>query len=112
MNSNQTLADRLAIYLAAYKHYVAIKSKARLQDGAIFGEALARDLAEIVFDYKDLVNLNLKTSFPAIDLGSAAAGCANSAPRDRHHIDTAAAPAISACSIIQPFQLRIVARPG
>ncbi|MCY0852452.1 SMEK domain-containing protein [Cupriavidus sp. D39] len=76
MNSNQTLADRLAIYLAAYKHYVAIKSKARLQDGAIFGEALARDLAEIAFDYKDLVNLNLKTSFPAIDLGSAAAGCA------------------------------------
>ncbi|MCY0853394.1 SMEK domain-containing protein [Cupriavidus sp. D39] len=76
MNSNQALADRLAIYLAAYKHYVEIKSKARLLDVAIFGESFARDLAEIVFDYKDLVNLNLETNFPAVDLGSAAAGCA------------------------------------
>jgi hypothetical protein len=76
MNSTQALADRLAIYLAAYKHYVEIKSKARLLDVAIFGEPLARDLAEIVFGYKDLVNLNLETSFPAVDLGSSAAACA------------------------------------
>ncbi|ARK54922.1 hypothetical protein BOC36_18685 [Burkholderia pseudomallei] len=76
MDSTQALADRLAIYLAAYKHYVDIKSKARLLDVAIFGESLARDLAEIVFGYKDLVNLNLKTSFPAVDLGSPAASCA------------------------------------
>jgi hypothetical protein len=76
MNSTQALADRLAIYLAAYKHYVEIKSKARLLDVAIFGESLARDLAEIVFGYKDLVNLNLETSFPAVDLGSSVAACA------------------------------------
>jgi len=76
MDSTQAIADRLAIYLAAYKHYVDIKSKPRLQDVAIFGESLAKDLAEIVFGYKDLVNLNLKTSFPAVDLGSKAASCA------------------------------------
>ena len=76
MNSIQDLANRLAIYLAAYKHYVELKSKAGLLDVAIFGEPLARDLAEIVFDYKDLVNLNLETSFPAVDLGSLPAGCA------------------------------------
>ena len=76
MNSIQDLANRLAIYLAAYKHYIEIKSKARLLDVTIFGEPLARDLAKIVFGYKDLVNLNLKTSFPAVDLGSLAAECA------------------------------------
>ena len=76
MNSTQDLANRLAIYLAAYKHYVTIKSKAGLLDVAIFGEALARDLAEIAFGYKDLVNLNLNTSFHAIDLGSLEAACA------------------------------------
>jgi len=76
MNSTQALADRLAIYLAAYKHYVELKSKARLLDVAIFGEPLARDLAKIVFGYKDLVNLNLETSFPAVDLGSSSAACA------------------------------------
>ncbi|WP_165987040.1 SMEK domain-containing protein [Caballeronia sp. SBC1] len=76
MNSTQALADRLAIYLAAYKHYIELKSKARLLDVAIFGEPLARDLAEIVFGYKDLVNLNLETSFPAVDLASSGADCA------------------------------------
>jgi hypothetical protein len=76
MNSIQDLANRLAIYLAAYKHYVEIKSKAGLLDVAIFGEPLARDLAEIVFDYKGLVNLNLETNFPAVDLGSLTGGCA------------------------------------
>lgn len=76
MNSIQDLANRLAIYLAAYKHYVELKSKAGLLDVAIFGEPLARDLAEIVFDYKDLVNLNLETNFPAVDLGSLTASCA------------------------------------
>jgi hypothetical protein len=76
MNSIQDLANRLAIYLAAYKHYVELKSKAGLLDVAIFGEPLARDLAEIVFDFKDLVNLNLGTNFPAVDLGSLPAGCA------------------------------------
>lgn len=76
INSTQTLADRLAIYLAAYKHYVDLKSKARLLDVAIFGEPFARDLAEIVFGYKDLVNLNLQKSFPAVDLGSLAEACA------------------------------------
>lgn len=76
MDSIQTLADRLAIYLAAYKHYVEVKSRARLQDVTVFGESLARDLAEIVFGYTDLVNLNLATSFPAIDLGSEKTACA------------------------------------
>ncbi|MGA4079921.1 SMEK domain-containing protein [Ralstonia nicotianae] len=76
MNSTQTLADRLAIYMAAYKHYVEIKSKARLLDVAIFGEPLARDLVEIVFGYKDVVNLNLKKSYPAVDLGSLSGACA------------------------------------
>lgn len=71
MDSIQTLADRLAIYLSAYKHYIQIKSKARLLNGAIFGEALSRDIAEIVFDYGDLVNLNLhEPNCPAIDLAS------------------------------------------
>lgn len=76
MDSIQTLSNRLAIYLAAYKHYVEVKSKARLQEVTIFGESLARDLAEIVFGYSDLVNLNLETNFPAIDLGSLKAACA------------------------------------
>lgn len=76
MDSNQALADRLAIYLSAYKHYVEIKSKACLLDTSIFGEALCRDIAEIVFGYKDLVNLNLQKNYPAIDLGSVEAACA------------------------------------
>lgn len=76
MDSIQDLANRLAIYLSAYKHYVEIKSKGRLLDIAIFGELLCRDIAEIAFGYKDLVNLNLKKSYPAIDLGSAEAACA------------------------------------
>lgn len=76
MDSTQDLANRLAIYLSAYKHNVAIKSKARLLDIAIFGEAFCRDIAEIAFGYKDLVNLNLKMNYPAIDLGSAEAACA------------------------------------
>jgi hypothetical protein len=76
MDSIQTLADRLAIYLAAYKYYVEVKSHARLLDSAIFGEALAMDLATIAFGYKDLKNLNLGGNYPAIDLGSATAGCA------------------------------------
>ncbi|WP_241332640.1 SMEK domain-containing protein [Burkholderia cenocepacia] len=76
IDSIQTLADRLAIYLAAYKHYVDIKSKGHLLDVAIFGEPFARDLAEIVFGYKDLVSLNLRKSFPAVDLGSLAMACA------------------------------------
>ncbi|RQG99267.1 SMEK domain-containing protein [Paraburkholderia dinghuensis] len=76
MSSIQDLANRLAIYLAAYKHYIELKSKAGLLDVTKFGEALARDIAEIVFDYKDLVNLNLESNFTAIDLGSLTAGCA------------------------------------
>lgn len=76
MDSLQAHADRLAIYLAAYKHYVEIKSNAGLLDIAKFGEPLARDLVEIAFGYNDLVNLNLRTNFPAIDLGSTTAGCA------------------------------------
>lgn len=76
MDSIQTLADRLAIYLAAYKHYVDVKSQARLLNGAIFGEPLAMDLATIAFGYKDLENLNLGGNAPAIDLGSASASCA------------------------------------
>ncbi len=75
-DSNQALASRLATYVAAYKHYVKIYSKARLLDVAIFGESLARDMAVIVFGYSDLVNLNLETSFPAVDLGSSAEACA------------------------------------
>lgn len=72
----QTLIDRLAIYLAAYKHYIDIKSHARLLDGAILGEALAKDLATVAFGYNDLINLNLVKNYPAIDLGSIASGCA------------------------------------
>lgn len=75
-DSNQALASRLATFVAAYKHYVTIYSNARLPDVAVFGESLARDIAEIVFGYRDLVNLNLETSFPAVDLGSPAAACA------------------------------------
>ncbi|MDN7894383.1 SMEK domain-containing protein [Burkholderia cepacia] len=76
MDSIQTLTDRVAIYLAAYKYYVDIKTKAGLLDSAIFGESLARDLVKIVFGHEDLVNLNLKKSFTAIDLGSLEAACA------------------------------------
>ena len=76
MDSIQTLADRLAIYLAAYKYYVEVKSHARLLDSAIFGESLAVDLATIAFGCEDLKNLNLGGNYPAIDLGSATAGCA------------------------------------
>lgn len=76
MDSIQTLLDRLAIYLAAYKHYIDIKSQARLLDGAILGEALAKDLAEIAFGYQGLCNLNVKKSYPAIDLGCKDSGCA------------------------------------
>lgn len=76
MDSIQTLTDRLAIYLAAYKHYLDVKSHARLLDSAIFGEPLAMDLATIAFGYKDLTNLNIDGNHPAIDLGSETAGCA------------------------------------
>ncbi|KVK74265.1 hypothetical protein WS90_31130 [Burkholderia cepacia] len=76
MDSIQTLTDRVAIYLAAYKNYVDIKTKAGLLDSAIFGESLARDLVKIAFGYKDLANLNLKKSFTAVDLGSSEAACA------------------------------------
>lgn len=75
MDTIEVLADRLAIYLSAYKHYIEIKSKARLLNGTIFGESLCRDVAEIVFDYRDLVNLNLsEVDYPAIDLGSTSKG--------------------------------------
>lgn len=76
MESNQTLANRLAIYLAAYKYYVDTKSKARLLDTSIFGEALCKDIAKIVFGYNDLVNLNQQKNYPAIDLGLIEAKCA------------------------------------
>lgn len=65
------LADRLSIYLAAYKYYIETKAKVRLFDVAIFGESFACKVAEIVFDYNDLINLNISTkNYPAIDLGS------------------------------------------
>jgi len=76
MDSIQTLTDRVAIYLAAYKYYVDVKTKAGLLDSAIFGESLARDLVKIVFGYEDLANLNLDKSFTAIDLGSLEEACA------------------------------------
>lgn len=76
MDSIQTLANRLAIYLAAYKYYVDIKSKAGLLESSIFGEALGKDIAEIAFGYNDLVNLNIQKNYPAIDLGSTVAKCA------------------------------------
>jgi hypothetical protein len=75
-DSNQSPASRLATFVAAYKHYVTIYSNARPPDVAIFDESLARDIAEIVFGYGDLVSLHLETSFPAVDLGSQAAACA------------------------------------
>lgn len=75
MDTNDALADQLAIYLSAYKHYIEIKSSARLLNVTIFGEALCRDIAEIVFNYEDLVNLNLsEDNYPAIDLGSTSKG--------------------------------------
>lgn len=72
-DSTQVLAERLAIYLSAYKHYLDIKSKARLLDITVFGEALSKDIAKIVFDCQELVNLNLShPNHPAIDLGDSA----------------------------------------
>ncbi|MBM0748595.1 SMEK domain-containing protein [Pantoea eucrina] len=71
MDSKAMLADRLSIYLTAYKYYIETKSKVRLFDVAIFGESFACKVAGIVFDYDDLINLNLSTkNYPAIDLGS------------------------------------------
>lgn len=75
-DSTQTVANRLATYVAAYKHYVTIYSKAGRPDVAIFGESLARDMAEIVFGYTDLVTLNLQTSSPSVGLGSSVGACA------------------------------------
>jgi hypothetical protein len=75
-DSTQTLANRLATYLAAYKHYIEIYARAGSPDIAIFGEPLARDIAGIVFGYTDLVSLNLQTSFPSVGLGSPAGACA------------------------------------
>ncbi|WP_146254992.1 SMEK domain-containing protein [Burkholderia cepacia] len=80
IDSRQTLADRVASYLAVYKYYMDIKTKAGLLDSAIFGESLARDLVKIAFDYKDLVNLNLKKSFTSVDLGLSEAACAVQVP--------------------------------
>lgn len=74
--STAGLADRVAHQLAHYRLYIETKANAGLLDIAIFGEALARDLAKIAFGYTDLVSLNINKSFPAIDLGSEAASCA------------------------------------
>ncbi len=74
--STATLTERVAHQLTDYQRYIEIKTNAGLLDVAIFGEALARDLAKIAFGYTDLINLNLDKSFPAIDLASAAASCA------------------------------------
>lgn len=70
------LVDRLAIYLAAYKHYLGFKTQAGLLDAAVFGEAVALDLARITWGYTDLENLNLKHNFPAVDLGTKSGDCA------------------------------------
>jgi|GEM_PF-5257489 len=74
--STSVLSDRLALQLTDYRRYIETKANAGLLDVTIFGEALARDLAKISFGYTDLVSLNLKKSFPAIDLASEAASCA------------------------------------
>lgn len=71
-----SLVDRLAIYLAAYKHYLVFKTQAGLLDAAVLGEAVALDFARITWGYTDLENLNLKHSFPAVDLGTKNGDCA------------------------------------
>ena len=71
-----SLVDRLAIYLAAYKHYLVFKTQAGLLDAAVFGEAVALDLAKITWGYTDLENLNLKHNYPAVDLGTVSGDCA------------------------------------
>lgn len=75
MNTN-SLVHRLAIYLAAYKHYLDFKTQAGLLDAAVLGEAVALDLARITWGYTDLENLNLKHNFPAVDLGTKSGDCA------------------------------------
>lgn len=70
------LVHRLAIYLAAYKHYLVFKTQAGLLDAAVLGEAVALDLARITWGYTDLENLNLKHSYPAVDLGTKSGDCA------------------------------------
>ncbi|AYD65845.1 hypothetical protein DVB37_19420 [Achromobacter sp. B7] len=71
-----SLVHRLAIYLAAYKHYLDFKTQAGLLDAAVLGEAVALDLARITWGYTDLENLNLKHNFPAVDLGTKSGDCA------------------------------------
>lgn len=71
-----SLVDRLAIYLAAYKQYLVFKTQAGLLDAAVLGEAVALDLARITWGYSDLENLNLKHSYPAVDLGTKNGDCA------------------------------------
>ena len=75
MNTN-SLADRLAIYLAAYKHYICFKTQAGLLDAAVLGEAVALDIAKITWGYNDLENLNLEHNYPAVDLGTKSGDCA------------------------------------
>lgn len=71
-----SLVHRLAIYLAAYKHYLDFKTKAGLLDAAVLGEAVAMTLARITWGYTDLKNLNLKHNYPAVDLGTESGDCA------------------------------------
>ncbi|TIL14104.1 SMEK domain-containing protein [Stenotrophomonas maltophilia] len=74
--STGSSADRLAIYLAAYKHYLDFKTRAGLLDAAVLGEAVALDLARITWGYTDLENLNLRHNSPAVDLGTKSGNCA------------------------------------
>lgn len=71
VESKATLADQCAINVAAYLYYIEVKSKARLPDTTIFAESFARGLVTTVFDYEDIINLNLKDgTYPAVDIAT------------------------------------------
>ncbi|WP_096671795.1 SMEK domain-containing protein [Polaromonas sp. AET17H-212] len=64
------LAHDATANLAIYKYFLASCAKTNQLSAATFGEPFARDLLVLAFGYTDLKNLNLKKSFPAIDLAS------------------------------------------
>lgn len=71
LESKAILANQCAINVAAYLYYIEVKAKARLFDEAVFAESFARKLATVVFDYEDLIDLNLKDgTYPAVDFAT------------------------------------------
>lgn len=71
LESKAILVNQCAINVAAYLYYIEVKAKARLFDEAVFAESFARKLATVVFDYEDLIDLNLKDgTYPAVDFAT------------------------------------------